>query len=160
MGCDIHGFWEAKTPDGSWIAFCRINESRSYTWFGIIADVRINTESQTAARGMPVDSSPAWRRYCSIWGRGLHSHTWLTLDEVDVANKQFSDYCKKSYEKYEEFDREKIPQAEDQVCILIIPFDDTDGAPVKEIPWTGTIADLVGSDEVADKIRMVVAFDN
>jgi len=155
MGCDIHGFWEAKTPDGRWIAFSRINDSRSYMWFGIIADVRYSTGSSTAGRGIPADSSPAWSKYCSIWGRDLHSHTWLTPNEVAIANKEYS--CSESYEP---FDREKNPHLDEQVCILIIPSSDFDGDLIKEILWTGTLADLIGSDNIEDSVRMVVAFDN
>ena len=29
MGCDIHGVWECKLPNGTWAAFREINEGRN-----------------------------------------------------------------------------------------------------------------------------------
>lgn len=88
MGCDIHGFWEFKTPDGAWIAFETVNDTRSYWWFGIIGGVRRPMgDLGTEKRGVPDDCSGAWRQQVDTWDRDFHSHTWLTPAEVKRANQ-------------------------------------------------------------------------
>ena len=166
MGCDIHGFWEFKTPDGAWIAFERINDARSYTWFGIIAGVRRPSGNlETAERGVPADCSNAWRQFVDAWGRDLHSHTWLTPAEVRQANRDlFLSYRKEDGEETDPEDlwsadnyHETIPVPQRNVSRIFLPGPEN---RYKEMAWTGTLAEIIGDQDLSDKIRMVIAFDN
>ena len=166
MGCDIHGFWEFKTSDGPWIAFEHINDSRSYSWFGIIAGVRHPAGNlETAERGVPADCSNAWRQLVDAWGRDLHSHTWLTPSEVRQANRDlFLSYRKEDGEETNPDDlwaadnyHETIPVPQMEVSRILLPGPDNN---CKEMAWTGTLAEIVGDQDLSDKIRMVIAFDN
>ena len=159
MGCDIHGFWEAQTPSGEWIAFRFVNDTRSYEWFGIIADVRSSQESLTSHRGIPGTASPGWKTYCERWGRDLHSHTHLTLHEVVNANmllsKKEHDWAIGTNEIHE-----VIPTPIEEIKALYLPGsnDGKDGTVIMN--WTGTLADIIGNNDIEQKVRMVVAFDN
>jgi hypothetical protein len=166
LGSDIHGFWEFKAPHGDWIAFELINDSRSYTWFRLIADVRglPLSRSPTAHRGIPEDSSQVWRQMVDAWARGLHSHTWLTSDEVRQANRDI-------YVSYVVDDGDPVPED----LSLADHYHETIPSPVMEIeriylpgpegrykvmPWTGTLCENVGSEDLSGRLRMVIAFDN
>lgn len=166
MGCDIHGFWEFRTPAGSWIAFEPINDSRSYSWFGLIAGVRRPMgDLGTEERGVPSDCSNAWKQLVDAWGRDLHSHTWLTPAEVRRANHELFIFYKREDE--EEFDmndlriadnyHETIPSPEMEVSRIFLPGPEGN---YKEMAWTGTLAEIIGDTDLSDRIRMVVAFDN
>jgi len=164
MGCDIHGFWEVKTKTGAWIAFREVNDSRSYDWFGLIAGVRTgNRETcETAGRGVPDDVGAAWRDYCAGWGANLHSKTWLYPDEIAAANVEFKIIC----EKYEDevdsnliliIDHEPIPQASDMVPQLYVGSQRDN---INSYPWTGTLDAVAGTDDLTDRLRVVIGFDS
>ncbi len=180
MGCDIHGFWEFRTPDGSWIAFKKINEGQTYDWFGIIANVRAVTRgSKTAGRGIPDDCSSAWRQYTGAWGRGLFGHTWLTPHEVRLANAELlklhkeydEEYFKACDESGEETSaaRDGLTTKDPENYYEPVP----DGATIVEnliihgpgnypdtMTWCGTLSENLKTDNIDENIRMVVAFDN
>jgi hypothetical protein len=149
MGCDIHGFWELRTPEGTWVAFREINMMRSYMWFGIIAGVRslVHT-STTAGRGIPDDASAAWRTYAGVGGYGLHSHTWLSYDEVDNANQLMRAESRKAHET--------LPTLSDEVERIYALGHDYPTT----IPWFGTLSELIKEQTLSDCLRIVVAFDN
>ena len=162
MGCDIHGFWEFKAPHGDWIAFELINDARSYAWFRLIADVRGISGSSTAHRGTPADCSQAWRQYTD--GGWLHSHTWLTPEEVKKANHDI-------YVAYLIEDDKPVPE----VLHGADHYHETIPSPMMEIeriylpgpegrykvmPWAGTLCENVGSEDLSGRLRMVIAFDN
>lgn len=166
MGCDVHGFWELKTPEGVWVAFELINDSRSYWWFGIIANVRRTTpECQTADRGVPEDCSAAWRQYTDSAGSDLHSHTWLTPDEVIRANRRlFLEYRQEDERATttEEISdahsyHEVVPTVKTEVSRIFLPGPD---GYYTEMTWTGTLEENIGTQDIAGRLRMVVAFDN
>lgn len=166
MGCDIHGFWEFKTPAGAWIAFEPVNDTRSYNWFGIIAGVRRPSgDLGTEERGVPRDCSNAWQQFVDAWGRDLHSHTWLTPEEVRSANKMLfllysrdedPDAVSEDLESAIHY-HETVPSPEMEVSRIFLPGPEN---RYKEMAWTGTLAEIVGDQDLSDKIRMVVAFDN
>ena len=162
MGCDIHGFWEAQTPSGEWIAFRFVNDTRSYEWFGIIADVRSSQESLTSHRGIPGTASPGWKAYCKRWGRDLHSHTYLTLHEVINANmlllKKEHDWSIGTIGTNEI--HEDIPTPLEEIKALYLPGSDNGKDGTVIMNWTGTLADIIGNNDIEQKVRMVVAFDN
>ena len=162
MGCDIHGFWEAKTPGGDWIAFREVNRDRSYAWFGVVADVRMRLDSPTCHRGIPDDTSPAWSTYTTRWGRGLHSHTFLTPSEVRDANVKWWKIIKDE-DLYDPDPngviREIVPHACEAIETLYIP-PSNENVSMHSIRWAGSLQDLIGSDDIEGRVRMVIAFDN
>ena len=174
MGCDIHGLWELKTPEGKWVAFRYVNDTRSYTWFALIADVRGRAGSETSRRGIPDDASAAWNQYCQAWGNGLHSHTWLTPSEVMLANKRLYAFYKADDNGRKDAEsclylpddalhhadghyHETVPMPEDLLDQIILA-----GADQRHtlMQWTGTIAENAHTDDIWQSIRLVVAFDN
>jgi len=160
MGCDIHGFWEAKTPSGDWIAFRDINDSRSYMWFGIIADVRIPVASETARRGIPTTTSPLWQTYCTRWDRGLHSHTYLTPAEVVHANVLLVNHYLNEDLPPPSKMHEIVPSLTEEIENLFLPSKDSASDLMIKLKWTGTLADLIGDVDIDQHVRMVIAFDN
>lgn len=164
MGCDIHGFWEMKTPHG-WVAFETINDSRRYSWFGIVGGVRRDVESETAMRGIPDDSSAAWRQYTDSWDSGLHSHTWLTPDEVKEANQRlFMDHMKDDGLAFNPGDldaaidyHETVPEISTEVRCIFLPGPRGNNT---QMFWSGTIGQNIQTDELETHLRMVIAFDN
>jgi len=97
MGCDIHGYWEVFHPEfNRWVAFKPINDTRSYSWFGIIAGVRgEDTPRVSVIMGPSADPSRApdgsfsrmWVEYCKRWGMGLHSHAIVCWHSAIEANE-------------------------------------------------------------------------
>jgi hypothetical protein len=146
------------------VAFEYINDARSYWWFGTVANVRNNTGSQTAHRGVPEDCSQAWRQYVDAWGGGLHSHTWLTPHEVRQANRDL-------YARYRAEDGEPVPEDLSSADSYHETVPDL-GTEVEKIfiqgpearyttmKWTGTIAENIKCDDLSGCLRMVIAFDN
>ena len=147
LGCDIHGYWEMRNTDGIWVAFREVNFMRSYAWFSIIADVRTGgprkSDHPTAHRGIPKDASAAWQTYTKP--DGLHSHTWLTYDEVKKANHRMMKQV------------ETLPSLEDELEQIFIAG--PAGAP-SHLPWFGKLSEVVGDQPLNDCLRFVVAFDN
>ena len=148
MGCDIHGYWELRNADGVWVAFREVNFNRSYAWFAIIADVRSSGPRKphhpTARRGVPKDASAAWRTYTSYGETGLHSHTWLTYDEVAAANRRM------------DVPKERLPTLDDDVEQIFAMGPDM---PTR-LPWFGNLSEVVGDQPLNDCLRLVIAFDN
>lgn len=163
MGCDIHGFWEFKTPDNKWVAFERAIDVRSYRWFGIIANVRNQLcINNTSCRGIPADASQAWFSYTQARDHDLHSHTWLTPHEIDLANRELYRLIKEDEEDDLDITRaqfephEPIPNCSDEVSCIFLPGS-TDLVPMI---WTGTLAENTGTEDLTQHLRFVVAFDN
>lgn len=70
------------------------DSSRNYDWFAILADVRngygvagISTGSGfdviAEPRGVPEDASDGWKEMVEDWGRDMHSHSYLTIEDFD-----------------------------------------------------------------------------
>lgn len=166
MGCDIHGFWELKHKSGAWIAVKPVNGTRNYAWFGIIAGVRMFNVSYPLPhheRGIPKDASHAWLEYTKApdekemqW---LHSHTWLTLSEVQKCNEEFA--RERHFFDYDWSEpREpilKIDETLDQVWFCYSFTGPENGA----IKWPEKVSDFIGCEELNDSnARIVIAFDS
>lgn len=164
MGCDIHGFWEFKTPDGKWIAFEPINDTRSYEWFRIIADVRGVRGSHTAHRGVPDDCSLVWGYLTNSWGADMHSHTWLSAEEVRRANQELYaahmvDDGNQVPEDLSLADHyhETIPSHDMEISRIYLPGPE---GSYKTMAWAGTLAENIGKSDITDYLRIVIGFDN
>lgn len=110
MGSDIHFFVEKKSPRGSWLSAdhweiedgqevvpyekCRYHQ-RNYNLFAILADVRNGTGFAgkptgngftpiAKPKGLPLDVSPQVKAIATHWGCDGHSHSWLTLAELQA----------------------------------------------------------------------------
>ena len=163
MGCDIHPYWEARFPDGTWQMVEEVDCGRSYDWFGLAAGVRREFEESLEPRGMPDSPSWAWEYICERWGPDFHSKSWLTPSELAEVNrhwqKKINDDRDDDYDLKSERIREFIPPlAPDHVITGI--FIPDDNGKIKKIPFAGTLAEFVGSDDIEDKVRLVFAFDN
>jgi len=163
MGCDIHPYFEAQFPDGTWQMIEAVDCGRSYDWFGLAAGVRRNFEESFEARGMPPSPSWTWEYLSEMSTDFFHSHSWLTLSDLREVNrlwqKRINDDRDDDYDLKSERVRDFIvPLTPDHVITgILIP--DNDGK-VKKIPFAGTLAEFVGSDDIEDKVRLVFAFDN
>lgn len=159
MGCDIHGFWEVKDHTGNWIAFRTINPGRNYMWFGIIAGVRGGPDIGTASRGVPDDASGAYKDMVDEWGVDLHSHTWLTSNEVQKACEELNNRMVEAYNDPVESVYEEVPHLDDTVDQLIVGW----GSNHDNIAWNwfGKLRDLMyPSGTVNNCLRLVVCFDS
>lgn len=124
MGCDIHPYTEFK-KDGQWVTGdvwrvsvedreertnpvpkvpnrYSIPRRRHYTWFGFLAGVRNNEFPQAVERrGMPDDCCPEVRARENAEASDAHSHSWITLAEMDEAFQRLSredqDYIREPY---------------------------------------------------------------
>ena len=163
MGCDIHPFWEARSKDGTWHAIEDVDTGRSYDWFGLAAGVRRNFEESFEPRGMPPSPSWVWEYLNERSTDFFHSHSWLTPSELREVNrlwqKRINDDRDDDYDLKSERIRDFIvPLTTDHIITgILIP--DNDGK-IKKIPFAGTLAEFVGSDDIEDKVRLVFAFDN
>jgi hypothetical protein len=165
LSCDIRGFWEFKAPHGDWIAFELINDTRSYEWFRIIANVRglPGLQPYSARRGTPEDCSQAWKQLVDAWGRNLHSHTWLDPDEVRQANRNLyvsyviedGDPVPEDLSRADHY-HETIPSPETEISQIYLPGPEN---RYKLMSWTGTLAENIGSEDLSGRLRMVIAFD-
>lgn len=113
MGCDIHLYVEKKIEVPSqgekWISVDKWIEStyspgefevnihdqwyidRCYWLFARLAGVRNYDEIDPVfpARGMPEDASlPVWNA-CHEWGCDGHSHSWLTIEEMEKIDLSY-----------------------------------------------------------------------
>jgi len=163
------GFWEVKQPSGKWVAFRDIPTNRDYTWFRIIAGVRgYGDNTFHHHRGMPADSSDCWKDY--VGNDDLHSHTWLTPDEVLDCFEEWLEAVKRDYNELPD----DAPKSRSKMCVfpeepikrLLFRYfwDDTVGQwgdrAYKSIPWVGTLKDLIGDQDFEQSVRMVIAFDS
>jgi hypothetical protein len=177
VGCDIHGVWECKLPNGDWVAFKHINDERSYEWFGILSGVRrhgprCNSIEWDPRREPAADVGAYWKDICVKWGRDFHRHTLVSI----LALRQASDEYKRSAETDDEpgddgtiEDHEPEPSLDDIVENIIVGFggfDDDGFARARELTMGIPLRDVmmlgpeVTIDDVIDRIRMVVAYDN
>lgn len=110
MGCDIHLYQEAKIG-GKWTStdHWHVNaeeglhipygghlyDGRNYRLFAVLANVRnghgfagIKTGVPVAPidepRGLPHDCCPELKKEVDGWGQDGHSHSWLTLEDLDA----------------------------------------------------------------------------
>lgn len=79
MGCDIHGWVEAKI-NNKWIAIAKLeDDGRCYDRFAKLAGVRGPGPSPA---GIPGDVSDTAKFHINLWNRCAHSHSWLPLSEA------------------------------------------------------------------------------
>lgn len=92
MGCDIHAYRELRHKDGTWHCYGELRITRNYSLFGYLAGVRSTPVKQLApVRGLPTDLSVVVQSAADQWEGGGHTHSWLTMVEVD----QLETYCVK-----------------------------------------------------------------
>lgn len=86
MGCDIHLYIEKKIDEKEWVY---IGESdyngRDYELFGFMAGVR-GSQQYFKQKGLPDDISSGVRKICVDYGSDGHSHSWLTLEELQSVD--------------------------------------------------------------------------
>lgn len=164
MGCDIHPYWEARVPDGTWYMVEAVDPGRSYSWFGLAAGVRRPRPNSLEPRGIPHDPSWSWSELCKRWGPDFHSHSWLTPSEVRNVNRI---WCEENYEDFPEEWGEPPDLSLEFIEVLslnssvesLLLWDDVRGKLVEQ-PFAGTLAEFIGSQEIEEKVRLVFAFDN
>jgi len=175
MGCDIHGVWEVRVPDGRWFAFRSISDNRSYTWFGIMSGVRGAGPKCASECWYPPDAdagaeivSEYWRTICTRWG-GMHNHTVAGVDAVREANDE---YCAEMQDRHgplnevSSLEYETIPRPDDIVQELWLGIDSDFGTnnlvmgiPLYEV--MGLPPDIHGDDDrFKARIRYLCAYDN
>lgn len=162
VGTDIHGYWELKTDDDIWVAFRGVNEGRYYQWFGVIAGIRaavvFEETKRWAGRGMPPTPSAAWRTYTLVDSKDdfswLHGHTWLTYDEVNLANEL---YKHNFLELRDQEIVEPLPLPDDEISQLYLAGERGKPTP---LPWFGKLSELVPPEQMSARLRLVVAFDS
>ena len=105
MGCDIHCFAEVKTSRGWQPHDTEVNpdkddqgqpeyqmvevfDGRDYRVFSMLADVRSRGDGYIIRqpRGIPLDPSKWYQEKLDDWKVDAHSHSWLTLRELDDFN--------------------------------------------------------------------------
>lgn len=91
MGCDIHAHLEAKEEHGArvyWISLAELDIWRSYVLFAKLAGVRNSYGLTPIAepRGLPDDVSLRTKLDADEWGTDGHSHSWVTLAEIEKAD--------------------------------------------------------------------------
>ena len=182
MGTDIHGFWEARMKDGSWVAVRDISDGyRNYEWFGIIAGVRRPVRwgkgvLEPWLRGVPGDASTAWKEYTDPWGSDMHGKTWLTLDEVRIAKKMYIDHAEPEWREYKVYhlDDPESYESDPEYRFLVIPTPQmhieelTMGVNCEDhsfsqvtIPWQNTLDSIVDPDRPFNEcVRLVIGFDS
>lgn len=179
MGCDIHGVWECKLPNGMWAAFREINDGRYYTWFGLIAQVRGGWRGEARysipwdPRDFNGDTGAYWTGYCEAWGADLHSHSQASWDDVAAANaeKRAMDLLNNNegiLSEGECTDHETLPALDEVVAEIWIGGHQDCGWRPNAIPMNVPLRDVLGlgpeatldDESVRSRIRMVVAFDN
>jgi hypothetical protein len=97
MGCDIIIRTEVKR-NGKWTSgdfykktgkkfqIIEIYDGRSYSLFTILADVRNYNgvmKPISKPRGIPEDASEEYKKLCESWVVDGHSHSYLTLQEME-----------------------------------------------------------------------------
>lgn len=92
-------------------------DGRSYDWFAVLADVRNGrgfAGSVTGSgfsviaqpRGVPPYCSPEWRKTVMDWGRDMHSHSYLYVDDFENFDweqgqaEKYGTLNLKEYKKY------------------------------------------------------------
>lgn len=96
MGCDIHTHVEMK-KENKWIHIDEVPEEfekRNYSTFSILAGVRssFNVKPISEPKGIPEDASKETKANIEKWNGDGHSHSHLTLKELDTFD--LTDYKK------------------------------------------------------------------
>lgn len=89
MGADIHGVWECRLPNGTWVAFREINLDKSYTWFGILSGVRGDGPRCDSIPWDPRkerDAGEYWLNFCR--DVELFGHTLISIPALRQANEE------------------------------------------------------------------------
>lgn len=112
MGCDIHAMIEAKRryeylPNAwSWQSCGRIAISRDYRLFAVLADVRnyhgvkpiakprLNYEMLTKSDHNDEYVSQDFWLWARDYGVDGHSHSFVTLDELETADTHLAAKCR------------------------------------------------------------------
>lgn len=85
MGCDIHCALEYKEKESSfssWNTYATdISLGRSYTIFGLLANVRGPEELLGPPKGVPEDASFHYKDIVEKWGDDGHSHSYCSTQE-------------------------------------------------------------------------------
>lgn len=112
MGCDIHTHVEIK-KENKWLHIDEVPEEfdrRNYSIFSILAGVRssFNIKPISEPKGIPEDISRETKENIEEWNGDGHSHSYLTLKELDTFD--YTDYkktrvkiSKTFYDKFIEF---------------------------------------------------------
>ncbi len=86
MGCNIHGYIEAKEYEGSdyWSSIHEIPYTRNYAFYASIAGVRNYSEIPPISKpkGLPYDVGTMAKVESKKMGADGHSHSWLTYKEL------------------------------------------------------------------------------
>jgi hypothetical protein len=82
MGCDIHAYYETKEKDTWEQSSGELNIHRSYTLFGLLANVRRPVEDHFEPRGFPEDASLDVLAEFERWDVDAHTPSYLTLEEL------------------------------------------------------------------------------
>lgn len=96
MGCDIHTHVEIKKKN-KWTHIDEVPEEferRNYSTFSILAGVRssFNVKPISEPKGIPEDISKETKESIERWNADGHSHSYLTLKELDTFD--LTDYKK------------------------------------------------------------------
>ena len=96
MGCDIHTHVEIKKKN-KWIHTDEVPEEfegRNYSIFSVLAGVRssFNVKPISEPKGIPEDISKETKESIKEWDGDGHSHSYLTLRELDTFD--LTDYKK------------------------------------------------------------------
>lgn len=109
MGCDIHAMIEARyryeyLPGvWSWQSCGELRISRDYTLFARLADVRNDGKAVPIAKprfDTIVDDtddevcSETFKLHSLAYGIAGHSHSWVTLDELQTADAELAERCR------------------------------------------------------------------
>lgn len=115
MGCDIHAMVEGKyryrsDSEGYWISCGRIKMCRDYDLFARLGNVRNYNGIQPfgdcrfseSEESHPLTCEDWWsvcsedfRALCKDWDGDGHSHSWVTLEELDSAGPEYSEQARK-----------------------------------------------------------------
>lgn len=98
MGCDIHAYSEKKDSRyGYYELHGKMEDSRDYEFFGLIAGVRRQTVDSMTPKGIPEDVSSDIKTLFLGWDSDAHTPSYLTLDELykiktdDQQTKEYLD---------------------------------------------------------------------
>lgn len=108
MGCDIHFYVEVRiAPDQQWVtadawqpddidgspevaSHHAFYTARNYSLFALLAGVRGDEKPIAAPRGIPDDACPEYKAAAKNYGSDGHSHSWLTLEELEAHEGRLS----------------------------------------------------------------------
>ncbi len=110
MGCDIHAMIEAKyhyryaKDMWSWQSCGELHIGRSYSLFAKLAGVRNYNDEVTPIAEPRFENindethdetcSDTFKRWVLDMGGDGHSHSWVTLDELETANTDLAARCR------------------------------------------------------------------